>query len=110
VFLEKVVGLEINKRTVLWSEVNNIQNLRNLIVHQNGQLGTAKDEFRRYVNNSQFLSGETEILILEGYLDHVLNTFDLQFQELDRRIAARAERLTEDSFRTASYGNDGKNS
>lgn len=88
-FLEKVIGLQINRQSGLWIDIKNIQLLRNRIVHQDGRLLDGKDPLRHYINSSSGLSGDTEVNILNGFLDHVLTTFDHQFQELDQFIKAR---------------------
>ena len=93
-FLVKVVGLQIDKSTTGWQEIRNIQKIRNLIVHNDGKLrdrsGKEKLELAKYVADSPCLSGDDEIRILPGYLSHVLEAFDRQFQEIDRLIAARS--------------------
>jgi hypothetical protein len=93
-FLEKIVGLQIDKGTATWQEVKNIQKVRNLVVHNDAKLkdrsGNPKADVIKYVEGSVYLSGDEEINILDGYLLHVLETFDRQFQEIDKLVVARA--------------------
>lgn len=42
----------------------------------------------KYVEASPYLSGDEEIIIEEGYLDYVLEKFDLQLREVDNAIRA----------------------
>jgi hypothetical protein len=92
-FLEKIVGLELDKGTALWQEVRNIQAVRNQIVHVDGKLAEPingkKDALARYVEQSTYLTGDTEIMILNGYLSHVIDTFRWQFQQVDQAIKTR---------------------
>lgn len=92
-FLEKIVGLQIDKNSALWQEIKNIQKVRNLIVHNNAKLhdraGKKRDDVIKYVRDSSFLSGENEINFLDGYLSHVLETFNRQFQEISKLIEVR---------------------
>jgi len=90
-FLERIVGLKIDKERGAWQEVKNIQELRNTIVHANGKLKGRSGEQKniaKYVKKSEYLTGDNEIKILEGYLFNVLETFGCQFQEIDEAIAS----------------------
>ena len=78
-FLTKVVGLPIDKDTALWQEIKNVQKIRNLIVHNNGELkdrsGNAVGDVIKYIIASPYLSGEDEVEIRDGYLAKVIDTF-----------------------------------
>ncbi len=92
-FLEKIVGLQVDRNTATWQEVKNIQSVRNLIVHNDGKLkdwaGNQKDHVIGYIKTSAYLSGEDEINILDGYLSHVLEIVNRQFQEISNLITTR---------------------
>ena len=92
-FLTRIMGLQIDQSTTVWQEIKNIQKVRNLIVHNDAKLidrsGNQIADVTKYVTTSPYLSGNDEIEILDGYLPHILETFDLQFQDIDKLIAAR---------------------
>ncbi|MBL8205396.1 MAG: hypothetical protein JNM09_14260 [Blastocatellia bacterium] len=83
-YLTKVVGLKIENDTSTWNKLKRIQGLRNEIVHNDGKLKDAK--IKSYVNTSPYLSGEDEVKIKEGYLNYVLDTFDIYFKAIDNQI------------------------
>jgi hypothetical protein len=62
-------------------------------VHNEAKLkhrsGNSVGDIIKYVTGSPFLSGEDEISILDGYLSHVIEAFDRQFQQVDKLIAER---------------------
>ena len=92
-FLTKIIRLPIDKSTINWQEIKSIRNVRNLIVHNEAKLkhrsGNSVGDIIKYVTGSPFLSGEDEISILDGYLSHVIEAFDRQFQQVDKLIAER---------------------
>ena len=69
-YLIKVVGLEIDKGTRVYHEIQNIQKVRNNFVHQDGII---TDRVKDYVSGNEYLSGERKINIKSGFLLHVLN-------------------------------------
>jgi hypothetical protein len=95
-YLEKVVGLNIDKSGKVWAEVKAIQKIRNLVVHNGGRLkdrdGNPMEAELKYVGKSQYLSGDIEVHFGEGYLSHVLETFNELYRAVDGAIhrAARA--------------------
>jgi hypothetical protein len=92
-YLEKVCGLSNCKKIKQWSLIKDIQKIRNIITHNNGKLtdlnGKKRENEIKIISNSKYLSGETEVLILETYLPYVLHTFDNYFSELDKEINSR---------------------
>jgi hypothetical protein len=87
-FLERIVGLEIQKNSV-WQELMNIRDVRNLIVHSNARVKDLTGKNRniaKYVEASPYLSVDEEIIVEEEYLDYVLEKFELQFREIDNAI------------------------
>ena len=89
-YLDKVAGLDIKRTSDHWCEIRNIQKIRNLVVHVNGRLlgldGSVKNHEKNYVEKSKLLEGESEIVILQGFLTHVIGTFDSYFSLLNDEI------------------------
>ena len=89
-YLEKVVGLDLDRTCEPWREIKAIQGIRNLIVHSGAKLtrpdGGPRESAKLYVSKSQFLYGDDTIHIQEGYLVHVLSVFNAYFQDLDSAI------------------------
>jgi len=85
IYLEKVACLKIKD----WTKIHDIRKIRNLIVHNDGRLidndGKQLKEMR-IVRATKLLSGETELIIEEGYLPYVLQTFKTQFEIIDKEI------------------------
>lgn len=88
-YLTKVVGLNIDKSSAIWNELKRIQGLRNVIVHNDGRMKN-NDEIRKSdlldEKPSSLFSEEKEVILLEGYLKHVLDSFDTYFKELNTKI------------------------
>lgn len=85
-----MIGLNIDKSGKIWSECKDIQIIRNLVVH-NGGILKEKDGRKRQkeidiVIKSKFLSGDLSINIEEGYLTHVLDTFDDLYKAINKPI------------------------
>ncbi|MEW8442023.1 MAG: hypothetical protein AB2689_28080 [Candidatus Thiodiazotropha taylori] len=89
-YLDKAVDLNVQKQSAEWAEIKNIQKVRNLIIHLDGNLisidGKPKKDEQNYVKQHQNLNGEKEIVILDGYLQHVLNTIHKYFKMLSVEI------------------------
>jgi hypothetical protein len=83
-YLEKVAGLHGLKRSREWNDLKAIQNIRNLVAHNNGRLrghqGNPKDAVVRAIKQLGFLSGEDELLIAEGFLSKVVDACDSYFK------------------------------
>jgi hypothetical protein len=94
-YLRKVASLDLNPATPEWTEVKNIQALRNLIVHADGRIldgdGKKRSGVARYVKESPHLVCETEVFIRAGYLKHVLNSFNAYFEQINNAIKRRYE-------------------
>ena len=88
-YLIKVAGVNFTK-SAEWNEVKSIQKIRNIIVHNGGFLsnpdGSIKKHESEYAKLCKFLSGENEVLIHSGYLEHVLTTIDNYFKTIDLAI------------------------
>jgi hypothetical protein len=89
-YLKIVAMLPINKDSENWQKVKAIQKTRNLIAHNNGRLKDINGELHRdlqsILGQKEFLSGEYEINIKEGYLNFVLKSFNELFQHIDEVI------------------------
>lgn len=92
-YLDKIAGIDLPNPSLEWSELLDIQALRNLVVHANGTLSqTSKDKadkLRRYIKRCKYLSGEDEIIIADGYLSFVLDIVKEYFKKLNIRLMAK---------------------
>ena len=89
-YLEIAALPPIKKDNKLWQDITSIQKIRNLFVHNNGQLfdinGQLKVAESNIVKKNTFLSGTNSISINEGYLRYALNTFYGFFKHIDGLI------------------------
>jgi hypothetical protein len=85
-YLLKVAEIEGLRASAEWSEIANIQAVRNLLVHADGKFGRQSvskvSKVAEYVARSSYLSGEISIKIERGYLAHCLSTFDMYFEQV----------------------------
>lgn len=89
-FLKKVVGLQLDKNK-LWDEIKLIQKIRNTIVHNNGVLKDEDSNSNSIINNyfkkeADYIYYHFQIIIREGFLANMLNTFDAFFKLIDKSI------------------------
>lgn len=90
IYLSKVALLDLNEPTAPWSNVKNVQMLRNLVVHADGRLPQVdRPALKKYVEACEFLDGDREVLLQSGYLKNVLSHFDSYFQQVDKAIQLR---------------------
>ncbi len=91
-YLEKVASLDVHKTSSEWNHIKSIQKIRNLIVHQDGNLkdhqGNPVKAAIDYVNKIESLSGDKEIIIEKGFLSHVIEKYDSYFSLLNQSILA----------------------
>lgn len=89
-FLTKVANLPIDKGNDKWGKIKSMQKIRNLIVHNDGKLidfnGTPRVKEIQIVKKNEFLTGDTEILINDGFLTSTLGKFDELFKYIDLLI------------------------
>ncbi len=89
-YLIKVGKLDNIKQNDSWRKIKEIQKIRNLVVHNDGKLtdlnGEIKKDETRIVLESEFLEGEYRINFNPGYLDYVLESFELFFKSIDNEI------------------------
>lgn len=97
-YLEKVAGLNVHKESKEWDHIKKIQNIRNVIVHQNGKLRDHKGNPIKaaidYKNQMVYLSGDDEIVLKEGFLLHVVGTYKRYFKLISESIKENERGLT----------------
>ncbi|WP_203296774.1 hypothetical protein [Luteirhabdus pelagi] len=91
-YLSKIANLPIEKGDFRWGKLKSIQKIRNLIVHNDGKLidlkGVIKESELKIVRENDFLDEESEILIKNGFLKSVLDSFNDFFMYLNELIEA----------------------
>jgi hypothetical protein len=85
-YLEKVVGIKTFKNTQVWNEIRIIHKLRNVFVHQNGEIINAKKEVIDFINRIDSLKSNNEIIIYKGFLSFVVNIYKNYFKILNESI------------------------
>lgn len=89
-YLNKVANLPIDKDDKRLQTVKSLQKIRNVIVHNDGELTGIDGKIRpnefAYVQQNEFLSGDKEIILNEGFLFYVLDSFHDLFKYLDELI------------------------
>ena len=78
-YLRIDVGLEINTNTSNYSNIKNIQNIRNSFVHHDGQI---TKKVKSFVQQNEYLSGDSKINIAYGFLIYVLRNYKDFFQTI----------------------------
>lgn len=86
-YLEKVAKVNVSKNPKLWNDITDIQKIRNLIAHQDGNINDKnKKEIMRIIGKTNSLSGEFDIILSDTYLTYTLNTFKKYFELIDESI------------------------
>jgi hypothetical protein len=89
-YMEITAFPSIKRENSLWNDITSIQKIRNLFVHNNGQLfdinGGRKEAESNIVKKNDFLSGTNTITINAGYLSYTLDTFLGFFKHIDGLI------------------------
>lgn len=92
-YLEKVVGVEGNQQSPIWSSIQDVRKIRNLVVHADGRLlddaGIRKKTEDAIIAKTPLLGGTNEVQLKEGYLAHVLETIDQYFKLVEKSIKAK---------------------
>lgn len=95
-YLQKVIRLPLTS-SLIWQEIKRLQRVRNLVVHNDARLVTDEKELIKYVDRvsglarvvKSYYDGDVEELdLLNGYLLHVLDTFDSYCGEINIAICA----------------------
>jgi hypothetical protein len=94
-YLEKVAGIDASKKSKEWNHIKRIQKIRNVIAHQDGKLndhqGNPRKEVIDYINQMDSLSGDIEVILHKGFLNHVVSTFNDYFRLLGKSIENRTK-------------------
>lgn len=92
-YLSKVALVDLTDPPKPWSDIKNIQALRNLVVHADGRFPqdgpTDRSALRKYVEDNEFLTGDREVVLRAGYLKYALTCFDGYFKQVDKAIHRR---------------------
>jgi hypothetical protein len=90
-YLEKVAGLHGLKGSPEWNDLKAIQNIRNLIAHNDGRLRDRQVNEDAILTNMKklvFLSSRHELRIAEGFLSKVVDACDSYFKRIAEAIDA----------------------
>lgn len=89
-YLIKHVKLNISKSNKIWNQLKIIQKIRNVIVHENGQITSEHKDYKEintfFLKYPQFWSIQDEILLKDGFLQYVLKAFDDFFEQVDELV------------------------
>jgi hypothetical protein len=98
-YLEKVAGLEVQKSSEEWNQIKKIQKVRNVVAHQDGRLkdhnSVPKQAILCYIDEMKSLDRNGEIIIKEGFLAHVVDTFKAYFKLIAESVVANEALLKE---------------
>ena len=104
-YLQKVAGLDPHKESKEWFQLKNIQKIRNIIVHKDGKLldhkGCPIKDVVAYVNQMDCLSGDSELMIKAGFLEHVISIMKEYFRLIEESI-----KNAEGGQQTSNHTND----
>lgn len=102
-YLEKVAGLDVQKTSQEWNRIKKIQKVRNIVAHRDGRLNdrnnTAEKEILSYIDKTEFLGRNGEIIIKAGFLAEVVQTFNAYFKLIGESIATNEAILKSSSNR-----------
>ena len=91
-YLEKVVGLQGLKASAEWGRLKSLQNVRNVVAHNDGKIrdhqGKPKTGIVADMKKLDFLTGEDEIVVAEGFLSQVTQACDSYFTLIEKAIYA----------------------
>jgi hypothetical protein len=81
----------VHKTSQEWNQIRNIQKARNIVAHRDGRLadrnGSIDQSVLAYIRNTPTLGHDREILIKEGFLGSVLDSFKAYCKLLGQSIA-----------------------
>ena len=96
-YLEKVAGLNVHKTFQEWNRIKKIQEVRNIVAHRDGRVEDGElrpiKAVLNYIDETQPLSGNGEIILKEGFLASVVDTFRAYFRLISESITANEESL-----------------
>lgn len=91
-YLEKIAGIDVHKESKEWTYIKRIQSIRNNIVHQGGRTRDRQGNAIKYVIDAiaktEFVSGDDDVVLNEGFLGSVVATYKRYFWLLHTSIGA----------------------
>ena len=90
-YLQLIVNLKIDKSDNRWSRISQINRLRNMIIHSEGQLSTneharGKEEKFATLLNEHLAVKENEVILGPTFLLYVIEQFNALFKYIDEAI------------------------
>lgn len=86
-YLEKIIGRNLNSDKQPWSEIETLRKIRNIIVHCDGYTSDSlkKDgNFTRHLNAKMLkLNDRNKLIIESGYLDYILTNTRKFFNDIE---------------------------
>lgn len=83
-YLEKVVGAKFPVTDKSWKEIQNIQEIRNILVHGDGVVKTGNTKLIGYIKQSRYLSiyPDGKVFVKSGYTLHIIDVIIEFFDDL----------------------------
>jgi hypothetical protein len=82
-YLQKVVGLVLDKNCEEWRDARRVREIRNVIVHRNGRLkdsqGQIPNTTKDAVQNLKFLRSDNDVVLEEGFVAQAVAIFKAYF-------------------------------
>ena len=85
-YLTKVIGVKLDNAKNVYSEIKNIQNIRNQFVHNDGKI---TGEITTYVNTNKYLSGVGILNIDFGFLHYTLTLYKNFFEIIHSELTTK---------------------
>lgn len=94
VYMQKIVNLTIDKNDSQWQRISEINQLRNLIIHNDGHLSDHNGKLKKESKVLRQIAGhlsekDGELIISSTFLKYVAQKFDDLFQYLDKAIQTK---------------------
>jgi hypothetical protein len=95
-YLNKVVGLSLNKKSQEWKAVARVRSIRNIIVHRDGRIRDGQNkilpEYKDVLAKLKHLNTEREEIVLEkGFVSQAVVTFKSYFKLIEDNIQENAK-------------------
>jgi hypothetical protein len=92
-YLDKIAGIKITEEPNIWGNIKNMRELRNKIVHNAGKIDDSDrndNSLKKFIKEKpDFLIGNSEIIIKNGFLLFVIDTIELLFKDIDKNLQNR---------------------
>jgi hypothetical protein len=90
-YLEKVIGLKLDKKSDEWKAVTYVREIRNLIIHRDGRVRDAQGKiypaYKDALANLHHLNSKGgEIVLEKGFVSQAVDTFRTYFKLIDDSI------------------------